>query len=365
MKLNILFIGKRFYTNRDAIFEKYGRIYQIPWCWAKNGHDVKLWLVDYHGKETLNMAEERLDILSTPVKNLQLFRYWLSGKYRTDKKIDVVVASGDCYIGLMGYLIAKKNKSKFVFDVYDKYDEFGGYIKPFGFDLFGFLLKKADTRFFASQKLLEGIGQAEDCILENGIDASRFGNISQQEAREKAQIKTENYLVGYFGGMEPDRGVEDLIDAIQLLRSQSIPVELVLGGNAPDGLNLNRPGVRYLGNIPFNNIPYMLAACDVLTVPYRRSPFMDAGASNKIAEAMICERPIVATRTPNLSANFPLQAHALEPYLAEPANPESLALAIKKQLEDRLIVEKPEGIYWHQIAAKVGLYLEEKIHGKD
>lgn len=358
--MNILFIGKRFYTNRDALSEKYGRIYQLPLHWSESDHDVQLWLVDYHGKETVKAKDGKLEIISTPVKKLSFYKYWSSIELKKNKKFDIIVASGDCYIGMMGYIIAKRLKAKFLFDVYDKYDEFSGYIKPLGFDLFGFLLKKADIRLFSSQALMASLGQAKiDCLASNGVDANRFKNIEKQKARKKANLETTTNIIGYFGSMEPDRGVEDLINAVQLLRRQMIPIELVLGGKAPKELSLDIPGVRYLGNVPFDDVPYALASCDILAIPYRRSPFMDAGASNKIAEALACMRPIVATQSPNLSSNFNKQAEALRPYLATPSNPESLAEVIKKQLKDVFIVTKPENIYWNQIAKNVLIHIEK------
>ena len=104
--------------------------------------------------------------------------------------------------------------------------------------------------------------------------------------------------------MEPDRGVQDLIAAVQILREQGQSIELLLGGKAHDSLQLDQPGIRYLGNVPFADVPYALAACDVLAIPHRRSAFLDAAAPNKVGEALVMQRPIVATRSPNLTANF-------------------------------------------------------------
>lgn len=160
-------------------------------------------------------------------------------------------------------------------------------------------------RLFASHTLLHSLGQPEhDAILSNGLDANHFRPIDKAKARHKLQLPADATYVGYFGSMEPDRGVQDLIAAVQILREQGQSIELLLGGKAHDSLQLDQPGIRYLGNVPFADVPYALAASDVLAIPYRRSPFMDAGASNKIAEAMACQRPIVATRSPNLTANF-------------------------------------------------------------
>lgn len=350
-KKNILFIGKRFNTNRDALLEKFGRNYQFPLHLAQR-HNVALWLVDYHSKTTIQCSDGPLNITSTPVKNLAVFKHYLLGAYKSTQPIDMVIASGDCYIALMAHRVAKKLKAKFVFDVYDKYDEFSGYVKPLGFDLFGYLLKKADMRLFASHALLHTLGQPDrDAILSNGLDANHFRPIDKTVARRKLQLPADAIYVGYFGSMEPDRGVQDLIAAVQILRDQGQPVELILGGKAHDSLNLNQTGIRYLGNVPFTDVPYALAACDVLAVPYRRSPFMDAGASNKITEAMACQRPIVATRSPNITANFLQLAKEIEPYLAEPNQPNSLAAALARQLLDCKLVAAPQNIYWSAITA--------------
>ena len=349
--MRLLFIGKRFNTNRDALLEKFGRNYQFPLHLAQR-HSVTLWLVDYHSKTTIQCSEGPLTITSTPVKNLAVFKHYLLGTYKNAQPIDIVIASGDCYIALMAQRIAKKLQAKFIFDVYDKYDEFGGYIKPLGFDLFGHLLKTADMRLFASHALLHSLGQPEyDAILSNGLDANHFRPIDKAKARHKLQLPADATYVGYFGSMEPDRGVQDLIAAVQILREQGQRIELLLGGKAHNSLQLDQPGIRYLGNVPFADVPYALAASDVLAIPYRRSPFMDAGASNKIAEAMACQRPIVATRSPNLTANFPQQAQILEPYLAEPSQPSSLATALAQQLLDKKLVAAPQNIYWSGITA--------------
>ena len=162
--------------------------------------------------------------------------------------------------------------------------------------------------------------------------------------------------------MEPDRGVQDLIAAVQILREQGQRIELLLGGKAHNSLQLDQPGIRYLGNVPFADVPYALAASDVLAIPYRRSPFMDAGASNKIAEAMACQRPIVATRSPNLTANFPQQAQELEPYLAESSQPSSLATVLAQQLLDRKLVAAPQNIYWSGITSTLEQDLKRLNH---
>lgn len=361
--MKILFIGKRFYTNRDALIEKYGRIYQLPWHWSQAKVDTKLWLIDYHTRTEFHRTDETLEIHSTPILSLNFFRHWITGGgFKQPHPFDIVVASGDCYIGLMAYLLARRIRAQFIFDVYDKYDEFPGYRSPPGFDLFTYLLNKADARWFASRALMNSLHRSpNDCLVPNGLDLRRFEPRDLRTSREIMNLPQNILLVGYFGGMEPDRGVADLIDAITLLRNQGVEVLLVLGGKSVPELNLQRPEILYLGDIPYERMPDALAACDLLAVPYRRSPFMDAGSSNKIAEAIACRRPVVATRSPNLTANFPDQARQLEPFLATPSDPSSLARSILLQSQQRVLVDMPENMTWCSIAQNLAQKLESLL----
>lgn len=350
--MSVLFVGKRFYTNRDALREKYGRIYQLPWHWAQAGIPTRLWLVDYHTREHVRATDGALEIVSTPVRNFSVFGQWLQEKRRGANRPDVVVASGDCYIGLMAYRIARRLRARFVFDVYDKYDEFGGYRRLPGFDPFRFLLRQADVRLFASSALMGDLSpdRDRDALAPNGVDTARFRVRDRNEGRDALGLPHEPSMIGYFGGMGPDRGVADLIAAVGELRAQGVAIELLLGGKSTPGVDVRAAGVRYLGNVPYEQMPWALAACDLLAIPYRRSAFMDAGASNKIAESIACRRPIVATRTPNLVANYPVQAKQLGSLLATPGDPHDLARAIGQQMTGRLLVEMPQGMSWGDIS---------------
>ncbi|MGN2253507.1 glycosyltransferase [Frateuria sp. GZRe12] len=354
MTVNVLFIGKRHYTNRDALTERYGRIYQLPRHWScLENVSVSLWLLDYHGRTAERSQDGSLQVISTPVRGLawlgRLARYYLRAS--SVGRPNLVVASGDCYIGTLGRWLARRLPARFVFDVYDKYDEFGAYRRPFGKDLFGGLLRDADVRFFASRTLQSQIAPlgGSSLLVPNGVDTGRFHPLEKDASRLLFGLPLEKRLVGYFGSMEPDRGVQDLIEAVGLLRAEGLPVELLLGGNC-GRTRTGQPGVRYLGNVPFEDMPRALACCDVLAVPYRRSAFMDAGASNKIAEALAAVRPVVTTRTPNFTNNFPEQAWALRDRLAEPGDPGDLARCLHLQLTTPVLATMPQDMDWKTIA---------------
>lgn len=350
----IFFVGKRYYTNRDALGEKFGRIYQLPSRWADLGADVSLWLIDYHGTERQSESGGSLKAISLPLRRIKGWLGLLSLALKMAfRRPAVAVASGDCYIGLMVWVFAWVSGSKFVFDVYDKYDEFPGYRRILGFDMFGFLLKRSDLVLFASETLMSGIGSPArgDFMIPNGIELERFHPMDKWLARDAVGLPHEQILVGYFGSMELDRGVDDLITAISILRARGEDVLLILAGKLRDGLKVNFDGVMYLGNLPYDKIPFYLSSCDVLAIPYRRSEFMDAGSSNKIAESIAVGRPIAVTRTPNFLANFPEMENRLGPALCECGSPESLAVAIYQQIKNPTLVDLPVNMGWDAIAS--------------
>ncbi|ENV85652.1 MULTISPECIES: glycosyltransferase [Acinetobacter] len=350
-EVNILFIGKRFYTNRDALTEKYGRIYQLPYHWAKAGVDTKLWLIDYHSTEFVTQQDDSLAIISTPVKNGSVIKqYWQES--RSKKKPDIIIASGDCYIGLLGYRLAKKLNAKFVFDVYDKYDEFGGYIKPLGFDLFKFLLKNSYICLFASVALEKSFKNIikNSIITPNGIDTKLFKPLDKYECRKKLKLDKDAIYIGYFGTLDSDRGIDDLLVAHQILIEQGHDYHLLIGGRSRPNLNLRGGNIIYLGNMPYKQVPTAMGACDILTLPYRRSPYLDMASSCKIAEYLAIKVPIVASRTPNIEKNFGLLFSKLLNIFSEPNNPNMLAKNIKTQLTKKIIVSSSNEYSYNSIS---------------
>lgn len=350
--MNILFIGKRFYTNRDALMEKYGRIYQLPYHWSKEDNiDIKLWLIDYHSLKSVITKDEELEIISTPVKNGFILKQYFKENYKKEK-YDVVVASGDCYIGLLGYKLAKTHKAKFVFDIYDKYDEFGAYFNLFWFNSYQFLLKNSDVCLFASAALANSLKNSvkQSIIAPNGIDTSMFKTLDKRACCKQLGLEFDNIYIGYFGSLDQERGSDDLITAHQTLLKQGYNYHLLIGGKKRPNLNLSRKNLTYLGNMSYAQVPVAMGACDLLTLPYRRSPYLDMASSCKIAEYLAMQVPIVATRTPNIEENFHQQAIQLTTVLAEPGQPETLALKIKEQLNEKLLASTSDEYSYATIA---------------
>lgn len=364
--MRILFIGKRFYTNRDALSEQYGRIYQLPHRWSRHGAAVQLWLIDYKWRTSRSESktgDDTFPVLCTRVFDWGMFRQIVRlFVSRRSERPGIIVASGDCYIGLLAWIVARTLKARFVFDIYDRYDEFPGYLHTPGFDLLTFLRERADACLFASELVPTQLGgrKPSDIIVPNGVDTQHFKPLDKLHCRRTLGIGEDDRIVGYFGGMEPDRGVDDLVKAIELLVSDGLDVRLLLAGKSQNVERFRRPFIHYLGDVPYRQMPTLLGCCDVLALPYRRSTFMDAGASNKISEYIAVGRPIAATRTPNLLANFE-HDDEFEAHTAEPGDPESLAEVLSESLRSPRMLTLPAGVTWPEISRSTLARLRKQL----
>jgi len=348
----ILFIGKRFYTNKDALEERFGRIYQLPRHWAGRLRQVHLWLIDYHTRQGRRIDEGGLPVSSTPVFGL----FWIGELFAALFRFRpaVVVASGDCYIGLLGWLVARLTGARFVFDIYDKYDEFGAYARPLGWDLFGFLRRHSDLRFYAAATLaayFEGSARGgASTIVPNGVDTDAFRPLDPASCRARLGLEPDFVYVGYFGSLLTERGPGDLVAAAERLQRDIPGLRLLMCGVPTDAVARPESWLVYRGSVPHQEMPLYLNACDVLVIPYRRSLLVDTSSSCKIAEYLAVRRPIVSTRTPNFTGNFAAQAALLGDGLCNPEDPDDLARAIAWQLRQRRLLPAPSEHAWQAIA---------------
>lgn len=357
--MRVLYLGKRRYTNRDALAERFGRIYRLPMHWHHAGHEVRLELLDYRGWRRADSQADGFRVNSWPM----VYPLSLPAMFQEARAFspDILIAAGDNLVGLLGHRLARALSCRFVLDAYDDYQTFGSSRLLLGWNAFHWLRMHSDAVFYASSGLAKSHpGPGSALLVPNAIDPGEFRNRDRVAARLELGLDASPTWVGYFGSMEPDRGVGTLLEAIGLMRLQGRDVRLLLAGTRHPGTALPPKGetsVNYLGQQPHERVPVLMAACDVLALPYLRSPMMDMGASCKIAEYLHCQRPVAATRTPNFHGNFPEQAGLLSGRLAEPGDPPDLARVIGLQLDDPLLVPAPIHMTWSAVADEAARHL--------
>jgi glycosyltransferase involved in cell wall biosynthesis len=179
----------------------------------------------------------------------------------------------------------------------------------------------------------------------NMVDAGP--RLSRDDARKRLELEPGPAWLGYFGQLDPTRGVEDLFAALASLRRER-DVRLVMIGSAgrreryeeePASaayleavLELPRAfgiedGVRWTDYLPDEDVLDYLRAVDVCVLPYRRNSL----GRSALATALETGTPTVLAGT--AAGIEPLRAgeHVL---LVPPASPDDLRVAVSRLLED-------------------------------
>jgi glycosyltransferase involved in cell wall biosynthesis len=152
-------------------------------------------------------------------------------------------------------------------------------------------------------------------------------------AGRRALSVGEQRLVMFLGTPRDYKGLDDLAAAVASLGRAD--VALAVAGTTAD----SAAGRRILGRcptatlvpwVPFDQVPTLLSAADVVAVPQRETPDTVGQVPAKIFDAMALGRPVISTRV----AMIPeiLDGCGL---LVEPGDVSGLAAAILRLLENR------------------------------
>lgn len=178
-----------------------------------------------------------------------------------------------------------------------------------------------------------GIEPAKIHVIPNGIEevpAPAAPTLARE--LEELGVTSETRLIGFVGRLWPQKRVEDLLWATDILRISGAPIQVVILGEGPkrhalenfaQRLRLNSI-VHFLGHR--SDVSSWLARMNVLVLP---SEF--EGMPNVALEAMQAGVPVVATRIAGMDE---VVVDGMTGLLVEPKEPFFLAKAISKVLDD-------------------------------
>jgi glycosyltransferase involved in cell wall biosynthesis len=173
-------------------------------------------------------------------------------------------------------------------------------------------------------------------VIGNGADVDRFKPMSAAAATDRPQ-----YIV-FVGALAPWQGIGVAIDAVQAA-AWPPDVDLVIAG---DGMERDRvqlaaqanPHVRWLGKVPYSEVPGLLAGSIAALVPITDSPHARYGTSKlKMFEAMACGVPVVASDL--ASIRDVVDAHDCGVTFAA-GDPDALARAVTGLVEDPVLASQ-------------------------
>lgn len=176
------------------------------------------------------------------------------------------------------------------------------------------------------------IPEAKIIPIYNGIDIERYLKIqNKKEIKIRYGLNPDMPVIGTIARMAPQKGLEYLVKAAPLICKER-DVRILIAGDGPEmsylqdlssSLDINDQ-VVFTGYI--DNIPEFLSCLDIFVVPS-----IAEGLSITTIEAMTAGLPVIASNTGGLPE---LVRHGETGLLVEPRNPQGIADAVEKLLND-------------------------------
>lgn len=350
----------------------------IPVQWKglfKRGYSVKRAICEFYN------VPPRLDIRKVPTipaSDLRIEKFthcFASLLYTRLKGYDVVYTRNE-FTAIFAVLFGFKT----VFETYrkfgDEYPRLMRFLARFaGKPNFLGMILHSHLSFDSMRRA--GFPEHKMVVMHNGFDFADMEPVmSKEEARNKLGWQLDASYVVYTGNMQPNKGVESLIDIAKLLPHVHF---VLVGGTPTDVTRLGQyaeekqcGNVIFTGYQPIKSLATYLYAADALIIPPVSAPLEKYGRTVlpfKTFLYLAAGRPVVAPRQPDLTE---VLEHDYNAVLVPPDDPEASARALRRLLDDPLRLEQlgahasesVKSLTWEARATKIISWLQQALQGK-
>lgn len=201
-----------------------------------------------------------------------------------------------------------------------------------------FIMKKANLVRVISHAIFnqireQGIPENKIRLVSLRVDLNQFDPLSILRIDSSGDKMWIN--IGYIGRLVDGKGLEDLLEAIAILKSQNLKFNCLIFGSGPLKEKLKKMAedlgiaekIEWRGFVPYTKVPEALAQIDIFVYPSWHEGF-----GRSIMEALAMEKTVVATRVGGIPD---LIKDGENGFLIEPHNPSAIAEKIKELLENK------------------------------
>ena len=193
------------------------------------------------------------------------------------------------------------------------------------------LVQRADAITIDTEFLRKRFGGV---YLPNGKDTEMFDPDKYDSQASKSQYGLSPYRILMFpGATRPHKGVEDILNALDILNESDLRL-VIVGGSPYDDYDdkLMQGWGRWiikLPRCPVEQMPSILAAADVVVVPQRDDLTAHAQFPLKLTDGMAMAKPILSTKVGDIPEILDNTG-----YLVEPGSPQQIATKLKEIFQD-------------------------------
>ncbi|KKH46313.1 glycosyltransferase family 4 protein [Methanosarcina sp. 1.H.A.2.2] len=205
-------------------------------------------------------------------------------------------------------------------------------------------------------------------VVSNGANTSLFKPLEQEACRKELGLEAETPYICFVGNLAPWQGVEYLVKAASSILSRSPECCFLIVGDGvmkEELLNLSKElGVAdrfvFTGVVSYDRVPVYINASDICAAPFILARNAKIGLSPlKLYEYMACGKPVVASAISGVDDVLKASEGGIP---VPPENPEALAEAISKLLDNRELRARlgskglshvTENYSWYSVAKQV------------
>lgn len=352
------------------------RIFELAKQLKKFGHDITILTAMpnypkgeiFEGYENKKFLKEEIDgikivrtsIYATKSKSFTkrlrnylsfTFSSVLSGSKHIDKQDVIITESPPLFLGWSGYVLAKRKKAKFIFNVSDLWPESAVKLGVLNNKLFikmstwleEFCYKKAaavtgQTQGIVNNIVQRGFDKKKVHLITNGVDTEFFKKENRDELFRKELGIQNKFAIVYAGIHGIAQGLEVVIDSAERLKEYD-DIQFIFVGDGPEKqMLIEKAESKGLKNVKFlpvqlkPQMPRIIASMDATIIPLKRLDLFKGALPSKMFEALSSELPIVLAVEGEAEK---LINSAKAGIVVEPENSQQIADAILKLYNDR------------------------------
>lgn len=253
-------------------------------------------------------------------------------------------------VGLAGYLLSRRYRVPFVFEMRDLWVEFASILGEvrqtrmlnYARRLEHFLLEKADrvvvvTQGYKDHLIHRGISADKIGVVTNGVDPDVFKPGPKQNWVREEYHLADKFVVTYAGNMGLAQQVDTLVKAAKKLQTDP-RIKFFLIGEGVErpklqtlAENMGLENVIFVPQQPRDRVVDFLSASDALVVILRNDPLFHITIPSKVFDCLAMGRPILIGV--DGEARRIVEEAGAGLYFS-PDDPELLARLIKKLADD-------------------------------